>query len=714
MKIVQVAILPRHADIEQTLDYYVHDGLDVRPGYRVSVPLGRRAVEGIVVSTDSHSSFANLKPVRSIVDSRAELTPELIELAHWLTKSACCALSTALSVMLPPPGSGQLPTLWQLTAYPSDHPLSEKQQLIIDFMNNRAPMTKTEIAKSLGLSLSPVETLIKKKFLVPVREPALEQNWNLDPVDQLTKEQIHCVNTICQETDSFSCQKTFLLHGVTGSGKTEVYIRLAKKVVASGRQVMILVPEIALTTQLVARFQTAFGRRVAILHSGLANNLRVMYWKQIRSGIVQIVIGTRSAVFAPVGNLGLVVLDEEHETAYKQEETPCYHARDVALWRAARHKAAVLLGSATPSLESWKKAGSTEYTLLQLQRRIFTPGVETALADMRRELASGNRSMFSRVLIDNLEQTLSRGEQAILFLNRRGLAPTVLCRKCGFRCTCPRCSLSMTLHQAKILSCHYCGHSSRLPDACPECGSNMLRQLGVGTQKLADELARLFPCHKVLRMDRDSVGTIAARESVLLDFYNQKAGILVGTQMIAKGLDFPNVTCVGIVLADLSLSVADFRAAERTFQLLVQAGGRSGRGLKPGKVVIQTYQPEHYSIQFALTGNFSEFAQRELKLRANAGMPPYTALTRVVVSALSQSELTGQVRVVNEALGAVGELIYSGVAPIEKIKDWWRWQFVLRHPGDGQTLAAIDDVRKNIPRQQNVRVVFDNNPYNLL
>jgi primosomal protein N' (replication factor Y) len=710
--VAKVVILREYADLDQPLDYNIPPEVSAPVGSFVQVSLGNRRVRGIVFAHAQESEFKSLKDLEVLSGS---LSLELVELAKWLAVRAGCSVPAVLSALLPPAGGSSTLVRWRVNEVVVATDLTEKQQLVVDFLRQRQPMLKAEICRALGVSLTPINSLVQKEILIPA-DPFLDSPWDLRDVEELTAEQDGVLVKIAEETGNYSRAQEFLLHGVTGSGKTEIYIRLAQGVLDQGRQALILVPEIALTAQLVARFKRAFGAKIAVLHSGLSANQRAADWEKIARGEYSIVIGTRSAVFAPLERIGLIVLDEEHEPAYKQEETPRYHARDVAVFRARWHKALLVLGSATPALESFARAEAGRYRLLQLPQRVHKHApVITKIVDMRRELAQGNRDMLSRELRSALEETLARKEQALLFLNRRGVAPTVLCRNCGFRYSCPNCSTALTLHRGGRLICHHCGVSASLVQRCPQCDSKYLRELGLGTQKLEARLSALFPGAAVCRLDRDTAASAQDKEEHLSRFYQQESGILLGTQMIAKGLDFPQVTLVGIVLADLSLGMPDFRAAERTFQLVTQAAGRTGRADKPGRVLIQTYQPEHYSLQFAKKGDYRGFYRFEMDLRRGAGMPPFSALTRILVSSPEQDALLAQVEEVSASLATLGlEILYSGPPPLERLKGRYRWHYILRHSGGAAAWRAIDQMRRMLKVGRHCRVIVDNNPINFM
>lgn len=452
----------------------------------------------------------------------------------------------------------------------------------------------------------------------------------------------------------------FLLHGVTGSGKTEVYLQAIAASQAAGCQSLVMVPEISLTPQMVARFKGRFGDRVAVLHSRLATGERYDEWRRIQRGEADIVVGARSAVFAPLTRPGLIILDEEHEISYKQEETPRYQARDVAARRARTDGATLLLGSATPALETYYRTETGELELLRLTRRIDSrplPSVE--LVDLRQELAAGNRTIFSRRLTDAIGERLARGEQSLLFLNRRGYSTFLLCRDCGHVIKCPDCDVALTLHLGEgRLTCHYCGYTRRAPNVCPSCGSRHIRHFGTGTERVAEEARRLFPNARVARMDSDTTVRKGSHEEILSAFAAGEIDILVGTQMIAKGLDIAGVTLVGVITADTSLNLPDFRASERTFQLVTQVAGRAGRGDLPGEVVIQTYAPDHYALQTAQNHDYETFYRTELDVRRTLAFPPFTSLLNVVISASSGADAT-------RAAQQVGILLTSEIPRVD-------------------------------------------------
>ncbi|HAQ08237.1 MAG TPA: primosomal protein N', partial [Bacillus bacterium] len=482
------------------------------------------------------------------------------------------------------------------------------QKAIIEFfLEQPEPVEQRLIVSSLGISQASVNSLVKKDVLAVkemevYRDPFSEREFQRKTALTLTEEQEKAISPVLSSIESEK-HEVFLLYGVTGSGKTEIYLQSIQEVLNKGKEAIVLVPEISLTPQMVTRFKERFGDYVAVMHSGLSAGEKYDEWRKIQRKEVKVVVGARSAIYAPFENLGIIIIDEEHETSYKQEENPRYHARDVAIQRAKTYNCPVVLGSATPSLESFARAQKGRYTLLSLPKRMNNQALPTVdIVDMREELRTGNRSMFSVNLFEKLKDRLEKKEQTVLFLNKRGHSSFVMCRDCGYVKNCPHCDITLTYHRYKEqMKCHYCGYEEQVPVICPECNSEHIRYFGTGTQKVEEELNKLLPEARVIRMDVDTTGRKGSHEKLLNAFQDGHADILLGTQMIAKGLDFPNITLVGVLSADTMLHLPDFRASEKTFQLLTQVSGRAGRHKLAGEVVIQTYTPEHYSVELAGT-----------------------------------------------------------------------------------------------------------------
>ncbi len=564
-----------------------------------------------------------------------------------------------------------------------------------------------EAAKSLERKgLVAIEQFrVRRDPLADLNFPAAERPTPTPPQQAAIGQITEALHDSAKDTSYASGPTTFLLHGVTGSGKTEVYLRALEETVALGKKGIVLVPEISLTPQTISRFASRFPERVAVLHSGLCIGEQFDEWYRIRDGDFDVVIGSRSAVFAPQPDLGLIVIDEEHEWTYKQhDQVPLYHSRNVALKLAELTGSVLVLGSATPDLESYYRAHRGDYQLLELPERVGRslgkpyPPPRVQVIDMRRELKSGNRSIFSRRLIRSTGDALAAGEQVILFLNRRGTSPFVQCRDCGHVMRCRSCEVALTYHAREDrLICHQCGYSTPVPEKCPECGSPRMKFLGTGTQKVEEEVAKLFPQARTLRWDRDVTKKRSSHGDILKKFESHEADILVGTQMIAKGLDIPLVTVVGVVNADLGLYFPDFRAGERAFQLILQVMGRAGRGIRGGRVVIQTYTPEHYAIIAAAEQDYLTFYEQEAAFRHHYGYPPFSRLARMVYTHTSvercqdeAARMTGILRDEKDSQGLANtNLIGPSPAYTERIRGRYRWQIVIRGPDPTALLAQV-------------------------
>lgn len=635
-----------------------------------------------------------------------------------------------------------------LTVFPPDNPdrlqaalaglprsAARQREVLGYLLEHPQPVLLAELTARLSVGSGTVKALADKGW-VDVREVEVSRDPYAGRMFQpssplpLTAEQQDAFVPI---RDAVTAQRheVFLLKGVTGSGKTEVYLQSIQTCLEQGRDAIVLVPEISLTPQMVERFKSRFGSRVAVLHSRLSQGERYDEWRKIAQKRVRVVIGARSAVFAPFAELGLIIIDEEHESSYKQEESPKYHAREVAAWRARRHGAAVVLGSATPSLETVSRVGRDVRLLAMPSRVENRPLPKVHIVDLRRELKDGNRSMFSRPLYKAIEERLHKKEQTVLLLNRRGHSTFVLCRSCGFVVQCPHCDISLTYHRsAGAMRCHYCGYAERVPTVCPSCSSEHIRYFGTGTQRVEEELARLFPGIRVIRMDVDTTSEKGSHEKWLNLFRERKADVLLGTQMVAKGLDFPYVTLVGVITADTTLNLPDFRAAERTFQLLTQVAGRAGRHHLPGEVYIQTYTPEHYSVVFAAEHNFDGFAGKELELRRSALYPPFSRLILITLShdqlafAIRAGEaLAGQIRTLwkerQDAGGGPGEagpepdVLGPVSSPIPRIKDRYRFQVMVKYRGNRDLSAVVGQAVSRFDewvRKENLQISVDVNP----
>ncbi|GAA4716001.1 primosomal protein N' [Brevibacillus fulvus] len=588
------------------------------------------------------------------------------------------------------------------------------------------PIAAKELGELLGVSRPTLKNLAAKGWIrleqmEVLRNPYAHRKF-ADAKHSYTAQQQTVLKPIAQaiEQGGFA---SFLLHGVTGSGKTEVYLAAIEQTLAKGKEAIFLVPEISLTPQMVERVKGRFGNLVAVLHSGLSQGERYDEWRRIIRQQVKVVVGARSAIFAPLRNLGLIVIDEEHENSYKQEETPRYHAREVALWRARQNHGVLIMGSATPSLETYALATRGRYQLLTMNERVGNrPLPQVHVVDMREELLKQNRSMFSQTLYQMIEQRLQNGEQIVLFLNRRGFSTFVMCRSCGYTLTCVHCDISLTYHRTNHTArCHYCGYTIKQPDHCPECQSSHIRFFGTGTQKVEEELSRLFPGIRVIRMDVDTTSRKGAHEELLDRFRRGQGDVLLGTQMIAKGLDFPRVTLVGVIAADTSLHLPDFRAAEKTFQLLTQVGGRAGRHELRGDVVIQTYTPEHYSIRHATKHDYLSFYEEEMLNRKRTGYPPYYRLVLISFSHEQLPVLIQGAQTVADYLKArlqPSTILLGPVAsPIPRIKDRFRFQLMLKYRDEPKLIDMLGQMNRHFDewlKQQQLLMNVDIDPQMLL
>ena len=614
--------------------------------------------------------------------------------------------------------------------------LSAEQKEILDFLRKAGEVPVAEL-KARYKNASPLLNRLKVRGLVEIipkealREPSWEgiEDWLDGPPSLLTEDQKKALEKIHVALRSRKFQP-FLLHGVTGSGKTEVYLRAIEETVSQGRQALLLVPEISLTGQLLAYFRSRIQYPMAVLHSGLSAGERYDEWRRVRKGLVQLVIGARSAVFAPLDSPGIIIVDEEHDPSYKQADKVRYHARDLALVRGKMENAVVILGSATPSLESYHNALEGKFQLLSLPARIDQrPLPEIRILDMRQEQGEGKeKPVFSRLLRESLQESLARGEQAFLFLNRRGFSTFALCRDCGFVYKCPNCSVSLTYHLPdKTFRCHYCDHALSAPDRCPECASPGVLLFGIGTQRLEEEIKKMLPQVSVSRMDRDTTTRKGSHQKILGEVRRGDVRLLIGTQMITKGHDFPRVTLVGVLAADLSLNVPDFRAGERTFQLLTQVAGRAGRGDLPGKVLIQSFNPQHYSIQMAQSQDYDAFYQQEIQFRRETAYPPFVRLINLLLESNSESGLRKYAQALEARVqgilkrdkryrGAV-DVLGPAMAPLARLKGKHRCQMLFKgrrwdtlHEFTEQVIARIEE---EIPAR-GVKLTVDVDPVHML
>jgi primosomal protein N' (replication factor Y) len=664
-KFAEVAVaLP----IDKLFQYSIPEGLysDVKIGARVFIPFGPRTIVGYVVALNDVAEVKDVKEIKGVIDKEPILTDELLKLTKWISENYFCSWGEAIGAVIP----------------------------------GGIKKGKASIGSRIKVPEMKAEDFV-------ITEPHV-----------LMEEQGKALKEITDSIDKNE-PRTFLLHGITASGKTEVYLQAIEIVLQKGKQAIMLVPEIALTPQTIERFVSRFGHRVAVIHSHLTPAKRFLEWKKIKDGKADIVVGARSAIFAPMSRLGLIIIDEEHETTYKQDDVPRYHARDVAEERSRLNKCPLILGSATPSLESYYKAKHGDYKLIRLTRRVedrLLPKMK--IVDMRMELATRKRiTVFSKVLLDAIDKALKAGKQVIIFLNRRGFSTFINCKKCGLVMKCRRCDAVMVYHfEEKKLVCHYCNYHQDPPDICPKCKSGYIRYFGLGTEKVESEMSHAFSNIKIARMDSDTTSKKGSHDKILSRFKSGEVKMLVGTQMIAKGLDFPQVTLVGVVSADVTLNIPDFRSSERTFNLLTQVGGRAGRGEDGGEVIVQTYTPDHYSILAAAKHDYDKFYEEEIVSRKELLFPPFTNLVKVVVRARNEEFTHQTADELAEAIRAEDkDAMFSGPAPapMARVRGYFRYNILMKGKDKAAMCALLKKVLGSFRKPHGVLIAVDVDPLSM-
>lgn len=734
-----------HEKLDKPFQYRVPDRLRDRleTGMCVEVPFGNgnKTVRGYCIGMDSTCRFdpRRIKEIGGIVREGVGIEDKMIALAGWIRKNYGSTMIQALKTVLPARRSvkklehrmiqrvlgreelislmGESMRKKQTARERLLRELAEQETIPYEWVTGKLGVSAQTVA---GLEKAGVVRILRTHSLRnPVRVQGSEE-----PGKSLSEAQLRIVREVMEDFDRGN-PDTYLLHGITGSGKTLVYMELVSEMVARGRQAVVLIPEIALTYQTLLRFYTKFGDRVSVMNSSLSPGEKYDQCERARNGEIDVIIGPRSALFTPFPSLGIIILDEEHEGSYKSESTPKYHARETALEIARMHGASVMLGSATPSLEAYYRAEVGEYKLFVLKERLTGSLPEVHVVDLRQELKEGNHSIFSRKLQELLRDRFSRKEQSILFLNRRGYAGFVSCRSCGHVMKCPHCDVSLSEHGGGRLMCHYCGYSEPAPRICPRCGSKYISGFRAGTQQVEEKLGQMFPEMRVLRMDADTTRNKGSYQKILSAFSNGEADVLIGTQMIVKGHDFPKVTLVGVLAADLSLNVGDYRAGERTFQLLTQAVGRAGRGELPGEAVIQTYQPDHYAVMHAASQNYERFYGEEIIYREMVGYPPVSNLLAVQVFARSNEAgaalAENLARTVRRDCGAADappvQVMGPAPASIGRINDIFRFVFYVKSPKYGKLIQIKDMLEDGMHRQplgEDLTVQFDFNPVHIM
>src|SRR5689334_19420526 len=741
--------------IHRELDYAVPDGLSDRVGVgsRVRVPFRDKFALATVVAVPDQSEVKGIRPIEAVVGETPILSKQLLELARWIATFYCCPIETVMRSLLPQViRRAEIGWKKQLFIQPSrkiDNEAIEKlrkraprqAELLEAISRLQAPVSAAQLLRQTSLDNQTLRALAKRGLAelreeAVVRDPHGDEQFIATSNLVLNEEQTHALNEVTQSFDAPDNARPILLQGVTGSGKTEIYLQAIRTALDHGRTAIVLVPEISLTPQTVELFKGRFAEAddaVAVLHSHLSEGERHDEWHKIHSGRARIVIGARSAVFAPLKNLGLIVVDEEHETTYKQEEAPRYHARDVAVVRGKTEQCVVVLGTATPSLESYHNATIGKYRLVTLTQRVDQKQMPLMrIVDLRQERRKEKKAaILSERLSQAIADRLEKREQTILFLNRRGFSTSLLCSNCGEARNCPNCSVALTFHQHSLhgglsspktmsgrLSCHLCGHTAAVPKKCPACGQDALIYCGFGTEKVESTVAQIFPKAVVRRMDADSMTRKEAYRETLQNFRAGKIDILVGTQMIAKGLHFPNVTLVGIINADLALHLPDFRAGERTFQLLTQVAGRAGRGETPGEVFVQTYTPFSPSIQFARHHDFAGYFQQELEFRERCDFPPFKHAILITVRSAHEgrAKLSAETlkRRLKEALPKEFVLGDATPAPLEKLQGQFRFHILVRGESIMRLSRFVRETLDKLPFPEDVTVTVDVDPYQLL
>lgn len=718
--IIGVLVELSNKNIDRVFDYSVPDCfLDkIKLGIRVKVPFGKMELEGFVVEIKG-SSDVEIKDILDVIDDEAILNSELLELGKKMQEATLATLISCYQIMLPKAlkaKNGQVINKKFDTYYYLNKDivcygkLSASQEKIINLCMEKEFVLRKEL---VDISLSSLNTLIKKNILLEkkLEHYRLSYNEKIEAKKELTNDQKLVVDEVLANTGYFP----YLLFGVTGSGKTEVYMELIEDSLNKGKTSIVLVPEISLTPQMVLRFQKRFGDNIAAIHSALSDGEKYDEWRRIVSGDAKIVIGARSAIFAPLNNIGMIIIDEEHSDSYKQDDSnPRYNAKDIALLRGKYHNCPVIMGSATPSLEVFARAKKGVFKLLELPNRINGKSLpKINIIDMN-EMISKTKGHFSPVLLEAINDRLLKNEQIILLLNRRGYSSFVTCKNCGYTFKCPNCDITLTYHKSsRTLRCHYCGYGTKVYDTCPECHEKSINDLGVGTEKVEEELNKLFPESKILRMDFDTTSRKGMHEKMIKDFKNREYDILLGTQIVSKGLDFDNVTLVGVINADTSLNIPDFRSSETTFSLLAQVAGRAGRSDKEGEVVIQTFNPEHYAIQYTKRYDYLGFYNKEMSIRRELKYPPYYYICYVKISGKDNKYIYEEsLKIIKLFHNKLINMIILGPSPctIFKLNNIYRYGIILKYKSDEGLREVLNKVIEHYKDNRNIKIDVNFNP----
>ncbi len=722
--VVGVLVEIQNKRVDKIFDYLVPDDLknSIKVGFRVVVPFGRMELDGFIVTIyDNYSNKDTLKSIIEIIDSEIVLNDELLLLGKEMQKITLSPLISCYQVMLPKAlkakhgkkMSIKYDIFYRLNPDKDIVVSSSSQQKIVEMLKEKEKIIRKDL---LEISSSSLNTLLKNEIIIEEKMEHYRLNYsNYNFIKkELTSEQQKVVDEVIANDSN-----NYLLYGVTGSGKTEVYMEIIDFYLREGKTCIVLVPEISLTPQMIQRFSERFGDMIAAIHSGLSDGEKYDEWRRIVRGEASIVIGARSAIFAPLKNIGVIIMDEEHSESYKQSDSnPRYHARDIAFLRAKTHHCSIIFGSATPSLESMARALKGVYKLLELPHRVngkSLPHVD--IIDMN--IASKKmKGYFSFELKNAVDKCLSRNEQVILLLNRRGYSSFITCKNCGYTFKCPNCDISLTYHKSSnTLRCHYCGYGEKVYDQCPKCSEPSLNKLGVGTQKIEEELQNIFPNSKILRMDYDTTSRKGMHEKMIEDFKNHQYDILLGTQMVAKGLDFSNVTLVGVINADTTLNIPDFRSSENTFSLLSQVAGRSGRSNKEGKVIIQTFNPDHYAIYYSSKYDYLSFYKKEMNIRKQLKYPPYFYLSIIRINGKDSNIVYQESLKIKRSLERnLDHVIILGpsVASIFRVNNIYRYQILLKYKNEEEIYFIIEKIINHYKNQSKVNVDVDFNPLQLL
>ena len=716
--IVGVLVEISNKSVDRIFDYKVPQEKEkfIKIGLRVEVPFGHQKLEGFVLEIKENSNLDSLKEIIRVIDEDIVLNDELIKLGKFMKEKTLAPLISCYQVMLPKALKAKnnvvinkkYETFYKLNKNIVAVKLNSGQQEIVDMFKTRKMVSRKEI---LDISSSSLNTLVKKNILVKCLVEKYRTDYldKSDRVKELTLEQQKVVDSV----NLFS-NDVYLLHGVTGSGKTEVYIKLIEKVLNLGKTAIMLVPEISLTPQMVSRFEQVFGNKIAALHSALSDGEKYDEWRRIVRGEVSIVIGARSAVFAPLTNIGIIIIDEEHSDSYKQDNNPRYNAKDIAIERAKNYNCPVLMGSATPSLDTYARAIKNVYKLLNLPNRVNgkdLPHID--IVDMNEEMKY-SRGHFSKRLLDEIKKTVKNKEQVILLLNRRGYSSFVSCKNCSYTMKCPNCDISLTYHKSSnMLRCHYCGYGTNLLHTCPSCGENSISTLGVGTEKIEEELNSLIEDAKILRMDVDTTSKKGMHKKMITAFKNHEYDILLGTQIVAKGLDFPLVTLVGVINADTSLNIPDFRSSENTFDLLCQTSGRSGRSKNQGKVIIQTFNKDHYAIKYSKEHDYIGFFKKEMDIRRKLKYPPYYFLCYLKISGKDDNYILNEANKIKRSLERnLSSIIILGPSPatVFKINNIYRYGIIMKYKNSKDLYDVLTRIMNHYQSNNKVVIDIDFNP----